>query len=161
MVTLLFVNKPITFFLYLLGVVLMVLISCQDDDFWFTSLWLIPAYSIIYCSSLPYFYLFRGREKIKVGGVNIKAFKTPMKVYWFMSLIGFIISLIVFINTYVVFFAAFVWLFYNLFCLAILRCYIFAKFFSLAVKNNPTVKDFKIQEIYNDMRDVLMKKVIS
>lgn len=93
MFMLLFVNKPLTFILYVLGVCLMILISFQDGNkFWFTSIWLIPAFSIFYFTSMTYYYLLRGNEKFEIKGVDIRLFKGPVRVYWLMSLIGLVIS---------------------------------------------------------------------
>ena len=162
MFMLLFVNKPLTLILYLLGVCLMVLITFQDGNkFWFTCVWLIPAFSVFYFTAITYHYLLRGNEKFEIKGVDIRAFKGPVRVYWLMSLIGLIISIIIFANTYIVFFSALFLVFYNAICAAILQGVIYAKFFSLALKKNPTLKDLKIEDLYTDIREILLKKVIN
>ncbi|MGE3920754.1 MAG: hypothetical protein AB7F64_07450 [Gammaproteobacteria bacterium] len=163
MTMLLFVNKPLTFVLYLLGVCLMVLFSFQDGNkFWFTCVWLIPAFSIFYFNAVTYHYLLRGNEKFEIKGVDIRAFKWPVRVYWLMSLIGLAISLVIlFSGEHILFFSALFLVFYNAICAVVLKLVIYAKFFSLALKKNPTLKDFKIEDLYSDIREILLKKVIN
>lgn len=162
MTMLLLVNKPITAFLYILGVCLMVLLSFQDGDkYFFTAFWLIPTFSILYFTSINYIYLLRGDKKLEIKGVDIRFCKGPVRVYWFMSLIGLLIGIWIFnSNGYILFLAAIFLLFYNAIAAVILKCVIYAKFFSLAVKKNPTIKDFKAEDFYTDVREVLLKKVI-
>jgi hypothetical protein len=141
----------------------MVLLSFQDEDkFWFTSFWLIPAFSIFYFTFITYYYLLRGEEKFEIKGVDIRVFKGPVRIYWFMSLIGLGISILLFnFTSYILFFSALFLLFYNGICAVILKCVIYAKFVSLALKKNPSLKDFKIEDLYTDIREILLKKVIS
>ncbi len=161
MTMLLFVNKPITVLLYILGVCLMVLLSFQDEDkFFFTAFWLIPAFSIFYFTSINYYYLLRGDEKFEIKGVDIRIFKGPVRIYWFMSFVGLMIGMWLFSFGYILFNAAGFLVFYNAIAAVILKCVIYAKFFSLAVKKNPTFKDLKIEDFYTDVREVLLKKVI-
>ncbi len=162
MIMLLFVNKPLSFVLYLLGVCLMVLLSFQDGNkFWFTSFWLIPAFSVFYFTAIPYLYLLKGNEKFEIKGVDIRIFKGPVRIYWIMSLIGLIIAIVIFNKTYAVLASAFFLAFYNAICTAILKLVIYAKFFSVALKKNPTLKDFKIEDLYSDVREILLKKVVN
>lgn len=159
---LLFINKPITLVLYLLGVCLMILLSFQDEDkFWVTCVWLIPAFSIFYLNSITYYYLLRGNEKFEIKGVDIRSFKGPVRVYWLISLVGLAIGFVLFLNTYSALAPAIFLVFYNAICAVILKLVIYAKFFSLALKKNPTLKDFKIEDLYVDIREILLKKVIS
>jgi uncharacterized protein YacL len=162
MIMLLLVNKPLTSILYVLGVCLMILLSLQDEDkFWFTCVWLIPAFSILYFTSITYYYLLRGNEKFEIKGVDIRSFKGSVIVYWLMSLIGLVIGFILFINTDSALFPAIFLVFYNAICAVVLKLVIYAKFFSLALKKNPTLKDFKIEDLYSDIREILLKKVIN
>ncbi len=161
MLTLLFVNKPITVLFYLLGLCLMVFISFSDGDkFWFTSIWLVAAYSVFYCTSIIYYYLLRGDEKFEIRGVDIRTLKVMLKIYWFMCLVGLFIGLLIASKTSAVIFPAIFLLFYNAICAAILKCVILAKLFSLALKKNPTIKDINIDELYKEIRELLLKKVI-
>lgn len=161
MIMLLFVNRPITILLYLLGVCLMILLSFQGEGrFWLTCIWLIPAYSIFYCTSITNYYLLRGNEKFEIKSVDIRIFKGLVRIYWFFGLIGVIMSVVLFRHTDAVLASAIFLFFYNVICTAALKCAIYAKFFSLVLKKNPKLKDFKIDDLYADIRKILLKKVI-
>lgn len=163
MIMLLFVNKPLTFVLYLLGLCFMVLLSFLDGDkFWFTSVWLIPAFSVFYCTAMTYYYLLKGNEQFEIKGVDIRFLKGPVKIYWLMSLIGLAISVMIFhLDGEILFFSAAFLVFYNAVCAVALKLVIYTKFFSLAIKKNPTFKDLKIEDLYQDIREVILRKIIN
>ena len=167
MLMLLFVNKPITFALYLLSAFAIFLLIFMQEGVWSGKLlafiFLFIAFTILYATSIPYFYLLRGNEKAEIKGFNIKTLKGPFRCYLLISLIGtftFTLALI-FNQDYMLIFLGFVLIFYNAICSAILLSVAQAKFFSQAIKANPTLKMTDVNDFYADIRAVLLKKVIS
>lgn len=157
---LIFVNKPITALLYALGLLLVFLIGFYDVMHIFALVWSLAAFSILYCTSINYYYLLRGNEKFEIRGVDLRVLKGPLRIYWIVSLIGLIIAISIFSHYGTVFPAAFFLTFYNAIFAALLKFVIYSKFVSLALKKNPTFKDLKLEDFYTDIREVLLKKVI-
>ena len=160
---LLFFNKPITAICYVLGLCFAILISFLDSDkayMMFTPFWSVIAFSVFYFNAITYYYFFKGNEKFEIKGVDIRDFKGIINAYWFLSLIGFIAVLIFYICFDSFLGSAFILSIYNVICAIIVRCIIYSKFVSTALKKNPTIKEFKIDDLYVDIREILLKKII-
>ena len=160
---LLFVNKPITAVFYVLGLCFVILISFLDLEepyIMFTPFWSIAAFSVFYFNAITYYYVFKGNEKFEIKGVDIRNFKGTVKAYWFMSFIGLLIGIIFYTCFNVIIGAAIFLTFYNVICAVVIRLVIYSKFISLALKKNPTIKNFEVDDLYGEIREILLKKVI-
>ena len=163
MILLLFVNKPLTLVFYLLGLGLLALLAFMHSHplAWVGFFISIFAFSVFYFTSLTYYYFLKGDEKFEIKGVDIRIFQKSFIVYWIFSLIGWVASSIALINGAIPFALFFLLTFYNAICAIALRCYVYAKFFSMALKKNPSLKNFRMEDFYQDIREILLKKIIN
>lgn len=162
MLMLLFVNKPITLISFILGLCLIVLLSFHDGIRWFFTVgWLLFAFCFFYCTAVPSYFLLKGNQKMEIRGVDIRVFKRSFNIYIFMSTIGLIIASIIFSFSYIMFPAAAFLGFYNAIAMAVFRGALYAKFVSYSLKNNAALKPLEIEELYVDIRQVLLKKIIA
>ena len=163
MMMLIFVNKPLTAIFFVLGICLSFLPLLFDNSRFniCVPFPLSIAFGLFYCNSITLYYFLRGNEKFEVKGVDIRSFKGVLKAYWFISLIGFLIAIII-LSYFKVIFGAVAFLFiYNFISFFVSREVLYSKFISLALKKNPTIKDFKIEDLYEDVREILLKKIIN
>ena len=158
---LLFINKPIYFIFYIICVTILVLIGLQESGWIFMVVCLIADFSMFYFNFAPYYHLSRGNDKFEIKKVDVRFLKWPVRIYFFLSLLGLIIGIFISIQMRSVSGAAFFLFFYNLIFAIIFRIFIYSRFFSLVLKNNPTIKDLSMENLYADVREVLMKRIIN
>jgi hypothetical protein len=156
-----FVNKPISLVLYLLGLIMLILfvISYRYEDIikFMILVLFFPSYNILYNACLWY-YLLRSKQKMEIKGVDIRKLKGVMSGYFILYAISFIIGLILSQELFII---AFYLCIYSVVSYVILKCVIFAKFISLGLKQNSTLKDFKMEEMYEEIREIMLKKIVS
>jgi hypothetical protein len=162
MLLLFLVNKPLTLFLYLLGILLLFLYAMYIVDLrkWEVLLFMIFSiidYSFIYNIWLWY-TLINDKEEIKIKGVDIRRFVPFIVVYFFIYLIVLINLLAFDVQILVV---PIVVLVYTIISYVLFKILMLSKFVSLVLKANPNLKDLKFEDWYEDVRKVLLKKVIS
>jgi hypothetical protein len=125
-----------------------------------TSFILILAFTIFFSTAIPLYFLFKGNEKFEIKGVDIRIFKKQVKIYWKACFVGLLISIVIGFSLPWLLPAAVFLFFYNIILAVIMRAVIYTKFISFALKKNPTIKDFKIEDLYVDVREILLRKIV-
>jgi hypothetical protein len=127
----------------------------------FTSFCLILAFTIFFFTAIQLHFLFKGNEKFEIKGVDIRIFKTQVKKYWIACWISLLISIVIGYASPVLLPAAVFLFFYHIILSNMIKSVIYNKFISVVLKKTPTIKDFKVEDLYVDVREILLRKIVS
>lgn len=163
MLMLFFVNKPVTFILYSIGLILMYCFSYidgqynHDHKYWITGIMLMISFTLFYIPSLLYFFILRGNQKFEVMGVDLKILKRPIQIYFVLySLVCVVLTII---NGRLAFGAG-ILMIYSIISLVCLQSVITAKFISTGLKQNKELKNFNFGQLYGEIRTIILKRVL-
>lgn len=161
MLSLFFVNKPIIILPFLAGIIFIFIISFYVESPFAFAFFFI-SFIIWFWVSVIYHYILDSNEPLLVKGIDISQFRKPVKIVLIINLsIGALAIAVSFIGPPVGGVPAFVWCVASAISAKSLECYIKGKFISLSLKENSQLKDFDLNAIYTDIREVLLKKLIS
>lgn len=157
-----FVNKPLTLFLYLLGLCLMIMLSFADSRYYMTVIPLIVSFTLFYSVCLMYYFFLRGDPSFEIRGIPIKTLKRPMQIYFVLYILACLLTFYFYMSQRerILFFPAAFLVFYSFISFVILQSALITKFISAGLKQNKKLRDFNLEHLYEEMREILLKRLI-
>lgn len=169
-----FVNKPISAVFYFLGLFFILFsivfyeyvlsLYVYKSSFYelnvFAFAFISAAFTIHYITFIYLYYLLRGDEKYEIRGVDIRKFKGLLNVYSYFILLGYILAIVITSVFQDPIAGAFLLHVYTVIFMLSFLSYVRAKLISLFFKKNKKIDDFNMDELYQEIRKILLEKVI-
>ena len=155
-----FVNKPLTIIPYLLGIILLLGVNALNlEMFPLPFLFLLFSFTLWYPLFLVYYYVLRDADQ-EILGVQISQFrKLFFNIVWLLGLA--IVAACVGVGYFQSSFGSmFFILGFTVISLNIFQYIIEAKLVSEGLKRNASLKDLKFNDLYTEIRQIILTKVI-
>jgi len=155
-----FVNRPLSIIPYVLGLlVLIAYLILVGHLAFFSFLAGIVSMSVWYYVFLIRYYILSGKDMYLLG-VKLRKFKLIANVFLCINLFVNLLLLTFEILVPTGGFWAFVLGFYTLISYSTLDSICSNKFISEGIRNNSNIKNLKLDDIYQDLREVMLTKLI-
>ena len=155
-----FVNKPITIVPYLLGLFLCIFIGSFGIEPFVMPIFNIINFSYWYTGLLIRYYILCGEETI-IFNVNLNKFKGIFNFFLILNVFVFALLNVQFIRYPGI---VLIWgiglFFFTCISLSIFQKILEAKLISAGIKSNSSIKDIRFDDLYKEMREVALKKLI-
>ncbi len=156
-----FMYKPLALLLYLLGLGVILTLSLVDLDaapFVFLNLTALFTFWFMGCV-VRYYVLDTTQLENSLCGVSLKKFTSFFNAFIVVDFLALMIAGFCLLYFQRGFGVAFISIFYTVFSTLIFQKALQAKFISEMLKNNKHLKDFHVEHIYQEIRELFVNKV--
>lgn len=156
-----FVNKPLTVIPYLLGIILLLGVNVLNlDMFPLPFLFLLFSFTLWYPIFLVYYYVLRDADD-EILGIQVSQFRNLFfNILWMLGLA--IVMACIGVGYFQSSFGSmFFILAFTVISLIIFQSIIEAKLVSEGLKRNTSLKDLNFNDMYTEIRQLILTKVIN
>lgn len=155
-----FVNKPKALIPYFLGLALLIYVVLFDEQLPVSVILNAVSFSLWYFMLMVRYYVLSGDEKIRIWEVEINQFKHLFDFFLVLDAIA-ILSILIFTLKKNNGSLSVPLLFFMVISFIVLHKIVFAKFISQGLKHNSSLKNMSVDEVYKEVREIAIKKLIN